>query len=296
MKAVILGNTKLGYSWFYLTYKQGLLLNGVDVVDIDYKSNSLNDIKNMLISLNPDIVFTHLSFHYRFRSTDIVLQMQRDVIKQTGCKFVHVVMDARKEDRYMGDISDAFHIAFVGNFEMLENCKNAWKIPVYYTPYSSLVYDSMGKQVKELMFQEAVFTGLPGIHTDRQQFLKKLSQKIPIKIFETQSGNDLRNRTLELSASAKCILGLCTGYEISGYIDVRPFQYLGAGACMIIRKFSNMDDLIPDNLYYPITSYANDGVMMAIDHYHRILREDTSLMQQAAFSYIQKFHSCKVRI
>ncbi len=106
----------------------------------------------------------------------------------------------------------------------------------------------------------------------------------------------MRGRTQELSVSAQCILGLCTGYDIDGYIDVRPFQYLGAGACMIIRKFSNMDDYIPDSLYYPITSYGDNGVAEAVDHYHRILREDTSEMQKAAFGYIQRFHSCKVRI
>jgi hypothetical protein len=30
MKAVIIGNTNLGYSWFVQTFTQGLMLNGVD--------------------------------------------------------------------------------------------------------------------------------------------------------------------------------------------------------------------------------------------------------------------------
>ncbi len=296
MKAVILGNTKLGYSWFYLTYKQGLQLNGVDVYDIDYKSNSLGDIKDKLIAMKPDIVFTHLSFHYNLRPVANVLQMQRDVIKKTGTKFIHVTMDARSDDRYMGDISDAFYMAFVGNFTMLERGKDAWKIPAYYSPYSSLVYSRMAKPVKDLSFQQPVFTGSPGIHPDRHSFIQRLGNIIPIKTFQTQSSDDLRNRTLELSASAKCILGLCTGYDIDGYIDVRPFQYLGAGACMIMRKFKNMDDMMPDSLYYPITSYGPDGVSQAVEHYHRILKENTSEMQGAAFGYIQRFHSCKVRV
>ena len=45
------------------------------------------------------------------------------------------------------------------------------------------------------------------------------------------------------------ILGLCTGYDLDGYIDVRPFQYLGEGAVLIARKFLNMDNIIPPDLY-----------------------------------------------
>ena len=296
MKAVMLGNTRLGYSWFYLTYKQGLQLNDVDVYDIDYKSTPLSKIKNQLLALKPALVFTHLTFHSNINPIDSVLQMYSDVSKQVGTRFIHTCNDARTEDRYMGDVSHAYYMGIVGTFDMQKNCEKAWGIPVHYVPYSSLVYCNIAKPVQDLAFKEAVFTGSPGAHKDRQDFLHRLGQRIPIKIFQTQSANDLRFRTPELAMSAKCILGLCTGYDIPGYIDVRPFQYLGAGACMIMRKFWGMDDLIPDSLYYSITSYGEDGVVEAVDHYHRILKEDTSEMKRAAFGYIQRFHSCKVRI
>ena len=296
MKAVILGNTKLNYSWFVLTYRQGLQLNDVEVYDIDYKSTPLSQIYSHLLNIKPDLVFTHLTFHGNINPLGSVLQMYSDVSKKVGTKFIHTCNDARNEDRYMGDVTQAYHMGMVGSFGMQKNCQKAWGIPVHYMPYSSLVYNTIPKIAKDLAFTEAVFTGSVGSHKDRADFIQRLSKKIPIKVFQTQSGNDLRGRTQELSVSAKCILGLCTGYDVDGYIDVRPFQYLGAGAAMIIRKFSNMDDYIPDSLYYPITSYGDDGVAEAVDHYHRLLREDTSEMQQAAFGYVQRFHSCEVRI
>ena len=80
-KAVILGNTKLGYSWFVKTYKQGLQLNDCELYEIDYKSMKLSNIKSMLISLKADYVFTHLTFHTSVHPTDIVLQMYREVNK-----------------------------------------------------------------------------------------------------------------------------------------------------------------------------------------------------------------------
>ena len=78
-KAVILGNTRLNYSWFVLTYRQGLRRNGWDVIDVDYKSQSLGMIRNTLIEIKPKYVFTHLSFHESVNNVGAVLQMYRDV-------------------------------------------------------------------------------------------------------------------------------------------------------------------------------------------------------------------------
>lgn len=301
-KAVILGNTKspMGrpepYSWFVLTYHQGLVLNGVEVHFVDWKSNSLQQVKQKIISINPEVVFTHLSFHFNLRPTAQVLQMQRDVMNAIGCKFIHVTMDARKQDRYMGDISDAFHMAFCGNFEMMENGKKAWKIPAFYSPYATLNYDKLAQPVADLAFQQAIFTGGYAIHPDRKSFLDRLSKKIPIKTFQTQSGQDLRSRTPELSISAKCILGLCTGYDVQGYNDVRFFQYLGTGACFIGRRFTNTRDLIPEDIYWGFDGYGDNAVNQAAEYYHRSLHEDTTEMRKRAFDFIQKHHNAKDRM
>ena len=184
-KAVILGNTNLNYSWFVKTYREGLKLNGYEVFEIDYKSNSLQSIKKQLIDLKVPLIFTHLSFHYNIRPVADVLQMQRDVIKAIGAKFIHILGDARSQDRYMGDVSDAFHMAFVGNYDMVENGKKAWKIPVIYAPYSSLCYDEMAKPVKDLSFKEAVFAAI-SIYRHRKEY-KKYS-KNPLKPLSKKQG------------------------------------------------------------------------------------------------------------
>lgn len=294
-KVVILGNTNLGYSWFVLTTHQGCVLNGCDVANIDFKSNSLSDIRDTIIRLNPDIVFTHLSFHGNKHPVGNTLQMYKDVKKKIDVKFIHTLGDARKQDRYMGDVSDIFHSAFVSNLDCIDICKNAWKTDrVYYNPYSSLVYNKIAEPKIDLNFG-VVFTGSPGAHKDRSEFIRKLTAIMDIRIFKTQTKDDLRHRTDELSASTECILGLCTGYDIRGYIDVRPFQYLGTGACMIIRKFNGMDEVMPDNLYYPITSYNNPHEVKEI--YEKFIKnKPNKRMRNRAFKYIQKYHSCKERM
>jgi hypothetical protein len=196
----------------------------------------------------------------------------------------------------MGDISDVIYMAFVGTLDLVQSGLSAWNIPVWYSPYSSLCYDKMAKPVPDLSFQMPLFTGGYSSHRDRKEFIDRLIKRMNIMNIATQSQSDLRHRSHELSASAKCILGLCTGYDIDGYIDVRPFQYLGSGACMIMRKFKNMDAMIPDNLYYPFTSYGADGVDNLIEHWERIQKTDTTKMRESAFEFIQVNHSCEVRL
>jgi hypothetical protein len=297
LKAVILGNTKLNYSWFVLTYRQGLKLNNVDVYDIDYKSTPIESIKKKLIDIRADYCFTHLSFHQNINPIGKVLQLYKDVNRTVGTKFIHTLNDARTEDRYMGDISDSIYMAFVGNLNCLETCSKAWNIPVFYAPYSSLTYDKMSKPVKDLCFKDPVFTGSPTAHPDRSNFIKKLQKYTSIKIFQTQSKQDLRNRTPELSVSSHAILGLCTGYDIDGYIDVRPFQYLGTGAVLIARKFKNVDHILPPDIYYPFDGYTEDDAKKVVDIYkNKCFNKENNLLRDKAFNYIQQNHSCKVRV
>ena len=295
MKIVILGNTRLNYSWFCLTFRQGCKLLGHDVYDIDYKSTSINIIKQKLLDINPKYVFTHLSFHKNINPIDKILQMYSEV-KKRGINIIHTCSDARTEDRYMKDLSESVYMAFVGTFDMVNNCSKAWNIPTFYCPYSSLTYDKMAQPVKDLMFENPVFTGSPGSHDDRKNFIEKLQRKMKLEIFHTQSPGDLRSRTEELSSSAKCILGLCTGYDIDGYIDVRPFQYLGAGAFMIIRKFKGMDDIIPDDIYIPFNGYTDSDVDFVKEKFEYWKNQDTSEIRIRAFNYIQRNHSSKIRI
>ena len=146
-----------------------------------------------------------------------------------------------------------------------------------------------------------MFTGSPNAHRtgwkdNRAEFIEEIQKVMSIEIFKTQSAQDLRKKSHALSASAKCILGLCVGYEIDGYIDVRPFQYLGSGACMIMRKYPNTEDIIPDDLYYAIHDYSRETALLFPSLHAMILNTDTMPMREKAFNYIQQKHSCEVRI
>jgi hypothetical protein len=294
MKTVLLGNTRLDYSWFIKTYREGLQLNGCEVKEIDYKTTAIESIKQQLIDYKPYAVFTHLTFHH-FHDTTRMMEMFSQLYREHDIKFIHTCNDARSVDRLMIDVSNVFHAAFVGTHTMVENCSDAFNIPVYYSPYSSLCYDSMSPPAEDLRFEDPVFTGSPDSHPDRKDFLNKLQAITKVVVFKTQSGNDLRHRTPELSVSAKCILGLCTGYDIPGYIDVRPFQYLGTGAFMASRRFMHMESIIPDDLYLPFDDYSEESAHYIIDEI-KSFGWNTESIRKKAFKFIQEKHSCRTRI
>ncbi len=298
-KAIILGNTNLNYSWFVLTFTQGLMLNDVAVVKIDYKSTPLDVIKKRILDYKPDVIFTHLSFHAHIHPTNKILNFFNDIKSKIDVKIVHTCNDARTKDRYMGDLRGSFDVALVGTYPMVDNCRDVFKIPVWYFPYSCLTYAEMGMYSPDLAYQMPVFTGSPGAHRtgwadNRAGFIEALQQIMRIHIFKTQSGQDLRKRTPELSVSAKCILGLCVGYEIEGYIDVRPFQYLGTGAFMIMRKFHDMHLQIPDDMYVPFHSYDSPNLVKEL--WMEWKDKDTSKMRERAFQYMQHRHSSEKRL
>lgn len=292
MKIAILGNTRLNYSWFVLTHKQGFRLNGHKVIEIDYKTTPLPEIYNRLVAEKPRYVFTHLTFHQHIHPAPVIMDVYKRVTKACGAKFIHTLADARHEPRWDGDISGAFHMAFVNQTKNLEKFQNYWKIPVVFSPYCALVQTELANPVKKLAFNnQLIFTGSRGAHPPRRDFLNRVQQIMPVVFLQTQSANDLRHRTPELAISAKAILSACIGHDITHYNEVRPWQYLGAGACLIHRKFAGEDDLIPDDLYLEYNS-----PQQVKKQFEKACTENTMPMRKKAFEFIQKHHNSKIRM
>ncbi len=290
MKIAILGNTRLGYSWFVLTHIQGLKLNGHEVIEIDYRTTPLMEIYKQMKSRKPRYCFTHISFHH-IHPIPTILDLYRKITREVGTKFIHVMMDARHEPRYGKDLSNVFHMAFVAQTHNLAKFENIWKIPVIFSPYCAMSQDRMANIAADLTYPHLVFTGSPNSHPARRDFLNGVQQIMPLTIFQTQSANDLRHRTAELAVSAKAILSACIGHDITHYNEVRPWQYLGAGACLIHKKFAGEDDLIPDNMYLEYKSPADVKAQ-----FNRVCTEDMMPMRKKAFEFMQKCHSAQVRM
>lgn len=291
MKICILGNTQINYSWFVLTFNQGLQINGHDVYKIDYRSNRPDIIRNKLLEIKARYCFTHLTFHNIY-SVPKMMSIFREINNKVGTKFVHVLCDARHEPRYNKDISGAYYAALLNQTHNLNKFQSYWKVPVFYMPYCSMTYSKMSSPMPDLNFDgKLIFTGSL-THPKRAGIVKILERSGIVKVIGTQSKQDLRHRTHELAVSANAILSLCTGYDITHYNEVRPWQYLGAGACLLHKKFAGEDDLIPPDLYYEIDFNIN----LIKKVYDRACKDDTIPMRKKAFEFMQKHHSSKVRM
>lgn len=298
----ILGNTgkkiEDAYSWFVKTTYQGMVLNGHNVYGFDYKSHSFSEIRNFLFDKTPDIIFTHLTMHNHKDKFDM-MEIFDSLRSLYGTKIIHTLQDARPDPRYKGDISHAFDLALVSQTENIEKFKKMWNIPVYYWPYSSLTYDKMGSYKENLDFKMPVFPGNPYSHSDRSEFIRKLQNIMNIKIIQTKSKDDIRGRTLDFSASSPCVLGLCTRYDekIYGYNEVRPYQYMGAGAIMIMRDYEVNKEIFPNDMYFGFDSYKDPNVVKELwQKIQKMSHDEKNRMRERAFNFIQKYHSSKVRM
>jgi len=298
LKICILGNTGSdpvnAYSWFVRTTADGMKRNGHEVVGLDWKSNTTKYIMTFLDMYKPDVLFTHMTFHAH-HPVQQMLEFFKDLRKKYGTVMIHTLQDARSMPRYNNDLSESFDLALVGQTKNLEKFSNIWKIKTFYWPYSSMYQEKMAELNPDFYFDAPLFTGSPGIHFDRKEFIRALQEAMPIYMIKTKGQNDLRDHTAELSATTSCILGLCTGYSIDGYIDVRPFQYLGAGAFMISRKFKGQEKLIPDDLYVPFYNYDDPEVVRDLFIEWENKSDEKKKMKERAFKYMQKYNNNIIR-
>lgn len=289
--ACILGNTNLNYSWFVKTFRQGLVLNGYEVIEIDYKTTCPEVIKNILMASKPSVCFTHLTFHGIYPVSKI-LEIFKDINVSVGTKFIHVLGDARSEPRYNGSMDGAFHMAFINQTENLEKFQNYWNIPVVFAPYCALKYDDLGQYNSRLDYKSLIFMGSE-THRERSNLLHNIRAiGVPFKMFYTQGRDDKREVTHDLVASNHAVLSACTGYDIKHYNEVRPWQLLGSGAVIIHKTFKGEDDLIPSDLYYHHNFNASEVKCV----YEDIVSSDTTKIRRSAFEFIQRYHNSQVRL
>jgi hypothetical protein len=102
--------------------------------------------------------------------------------------------------------------------------------------------------------------------------------------------------TASIAASSKVVLGVCAGYDRYGYMDVRPFQYPGAGGFLLQRKYAGMEKVFenkkhlvwfdtddPDRFNEIYTTWMNSP-----DYIDKIRKQ--------GFEFCQKHHSMKRRV
>ena len=298
LRIATLGDYVDYYSHFLYGTMEGAIRCGAWFRPIALFGTSLDKIKEQVDFFKPNILLCHCIFNRHPHNREEVLGMLKMLRKKYGTKVFYHAGDARTQPRYPQDISDFVDVCLVNHLE-LKQLEEIWKVKCYNWPYACL-HQYRISDVDPDMVQDLVFTGsLSDVnhHAPRAAFIKHLSQKVKVKVYPDDRIGNSRFFTDVVSASAKAVLGFQMGCDINGYVDVRPFQYIGAGALYIQDKHNNMDYFFQEGQHY--AGFERDNIESFCEVYQRYVVDypyEGEAIRKQGFKYAQSVHSTKVRM
>jgi hypothetical protein len=292
-RVVGLGNYSDYYSFFFLYgLMEGTILNGHLFRAVPLFGQSLANVKAQIEWFKPHIIIGHMFFNRAPHPIEQVFSML-SYFKRKGVTIFYHAGDARPEPRYPSNISTIVSAVLINHWPVRYSYK-VWKVPCYHWPYACLQQKELAEPVN-IFKCDLAFTGSLDSnvhHAPRARFINEIRSKIPIKVFPTAESGNTRFQTAELSASAKGVLGFQMGLEMPGYQDVRPFQYIGAGAVYFHDKHPFIDNFFEDGMHY--ISFQRDN---AEDFYNKFREyNNNSKIRKESLKYCQTYHSYKERM
>jgi hypothetical protein len=260
----------------------------------------LKDVEEQINFFKPHILFSHCIFNRKPREwREDVFRILRSARERWNTFVCYHMGDARSEPRYPHDISEFVDAVLINNGEGDLWTDEWWKVPCYHWPYSALYQENIADINPEFRTQ-IVFTGRLTTsedqhHKDRTDFIGKLKKKMIVKVYPDAKWGNSRFLTAEVASSADCILGTQMGGDVYLYNDVRPFQYIGAGALYFHDKHPNMSAFFEDGIHYLSYTSVDD----LLDKYEEYVKNDpkkSKKIRRLGFNFCQEHHSTKKRV
>ena len=288
----ILGKWESYLSHFLIGSLQGAYLNNCLCRPVSIEQNG-EAIKEQLDFFKPHILLCHTIFDRDTMPRNIAILSW---LRKNGCKVFYHAGDARGSPRYPYDISRIVDYVLINHWPPLHTY-NVWKVPMFHWPYFALNQSAI-LQPQQLYRCSLAFVGSLANnehHAPRAKFINHIKNKIPISLFPTQQTGNTRFQTAELSGSADGVLGFQMGLNIPGYLDVRPWQFIGAGALYFHDHHPHMDKFFTSGEHY--VGFERDNVqdfIIKFEHYTK--SEENIKIRKAGFEYCQEYHNSKSRI
>jgi len=296
LRIATLGDWNNYLSYFLVGSMEGAIRCGTWFRPIQLLGVDLSVVKKQIDFFKPHIILSHCIFNTKPEGwREKIFQLLRDAKKKWGSYNCYHIGDARKEPRYPYDISDFMDLGLVNNLEY-ERWGKIWNIQCINWPYPVL-YQKGISSVDERFKSDIVFTGALGSnthHIERTIFIQQLKDKgINIKTYPDETYGNSRFLTAEISASAKAVLGSQMGKEVFGYVDVRPFQYIGSGALYMQEKHKNIEQFFRSGEHY--ISFEEGNVDSFLEEYNKYNNKSKKI-RKYGFTYCQNYHSTEERI
>ena len=301
LRIATLGDWNKYFSYFLYGSMEGAIRCGAWFRPIPLFYISLGLVEEQIDFFKPHILMAHCIFNRSPHNRDDVFDLLRRTRRKWGTYVCYHMGDARSEPRYPHDISDIVDLSLVNNGE-LDKWSRIWNVPCIHWPYPAL-YQKDIAEVDKRFQADVVFTGSlsqgEGHHRDRTNFVNQLPEYgIELKTYPDPTWGNSRFLTAEVSASSNVILGTQMGGDVHLYQDVRPFQYIGAGALYFHEKHRNMRYFFEPGFHY----VEYDGVEDFIEKYNNLYKKKKKNKNEArrirmrGFEYAQEYHSTKRRV
>jgi hypothetical protein len=312
LRIATLGDFARWNSYYLQGTIQGSILNGALHCSIPIRQY-VEDIESQINYFKPHILFCHMIFSENLttlcRNDEPDKQIRRENIHQTlskirrrwGTKVVYQEGDAKKDPRYPYPATEIIDLGLINN-SLFKVYGGLLKVPCIHWPYFALNQDEISIPDNSLRCQMA-FTGNVSprgsshLHYGRYEFIEKLKKRLEFKAFPNESLGNTRFLTADLAVSASTILGIQQGFNVVGYLDTRPFQYIGAGALYFHDKSPAMDLFFEEGKHY--VGYNRFDVDSVVEKYYYYMKDNRELgnkIREEGFRYVQAHHTAKHRV
>jgi hypothetical protein len=135
------------------------------------------------------------------------------------------------------------------------------------------------------------------VHYDRTQFIDALSREIKVTLFPNKELGNSSFQTAELAASANAVLDVQMRADIPLYLNVRPYQYIGAGALFFHDRTEQIRHVFEEGNHF--VGYETGDVESFMDGYRYYVNQQPHLadeIRRKGFEYCQKYHSTEERV
>lgn len=295
-RVVALGDWNGYLSHFLLGVQEGAVRCGAWFRGIQLVGQDVSAMEQQLDFVKPHLILAHMIFNKNQIPMEQVHALLQRTKKKHGTTIAYHAGDARVIPRYPHPINHIVDLALV-NHLMLKEFGDIWKVPCYHWPYPCLYQKDIGpldkRYVCDLAFTGALAEAEHIHHGPRSAFLERLARAgLKASIFPNEWSGNTRMQTAELSASAKGVLGVQMGTDLPGYQDVRPFQYIGAGAVYFHDNAEQMRLFFEPYKHYVEYDRGDEHNFKAMWNKY----QDSQKIRKEGFKLCQQWHSAEARM
>lgn len=295
LRSVLIGDVDYYPSEYAFGVNQAMTRAGHWHTTVNIRAD-LDVIARRVAQVQPDVLWGHMLLWAPGGAdkTNDLLWLCHDW-RAKGTKVLIHDGDARTETRFPHDISKAVDLALCNHTAD----RSAWKIPQLHWPYFAFDQERIAEPDPAFACDLA-FAGrldVSPMYLQRTELVLKLKDKLGerMRVFPSPDVPHTLYLTPVLAASAGAVLGFGRP-DRNGWLDVRVFQYPGAGAILL---HDDVGGFLEPGVHYMASGGSADAVVKTLDWLGQDTlehRQHRVKMRLAAFAHVQANHSATARV